>query len=242
VLAVIRQIDPQNPLLHDPRLPGAFAQGAREALHRGDGVLADALVTAGIAFAPGDAMLTDHRDQAQQARGAQKLRVSEAVLEQAVKALTTSTDGLAALEGHSGQIEELRSMNPSNQALADLQKHVQQLLEQQMAGLIEQRQFDEALGLLDHYADWVSPDYIRTKRQELSTDASNADLKTAAAEEPSPPQDSGAQSTQSPPQGSTAEWRAAAKTTNTTTAPKRQAKRYTVTNQRYCTQASPTPG
>lgn len=208
VLAVIRQIDPQNPLLHDPRLPGAFAQGAREALQRGGGVLAAALVTAGLVFAPGDAMLTDLRDQAQQALGTQKLRAREAVLEQAVKTLTTSANGLAALEGQSGQVDELRSMNPSNQALVDLQQHVEQLLEQQMAGLIEQRQFDAALSLLDHYADWVSPDYVRTKRQELSTDASNADLKTAAAEEPATPQDSGAQSTPSPPQGSTAEWQA----------------------------------
>ncbi len=36
VLATLREIDPNSPLLHDPRLPGAFAQQTRAALAAGN--------------------------------------------------------------------------------------------------------------------------------------------------------------------------------------------------------------
>jgi serine/threonine protein kinase len=67
VLARVRQIDSKSPLLSDPRLPGAFAEGASRALKAGQPALADALVTAGLAAIPRDTALTELHDQTQRA-------------------------------------------------------------------------------------------------------------------------------------------------------------------------------
>jgi serine/threonine protein kinase len=67
VLARVRQIDSTSRLLSDPRLSGAFAESASRALKSGQPALAGALVTAGLAAAPGDTALTDLHGQAQRA-------------------------------------------------------------------------------------------------------------------------------------------------------------------------------
>ena len=64
LLDIVRHADPQSALLHDPRLPGAFADQANKALERNDHPLADALVKAGLVLTPGDTALVALRDQA----------------------------------------------------------------------------------------------------------------------------------------------------------------------------------
>jgi hypothetical protein len=68
VLAILRQIDPSSRLLHDPRLPGAFAQQTRAALAAGNPDLATALVNAGLEFDAKDPTLVDLRDRVRNAR------------------------------------------------------------------------------------------------------------------------------------------------------------------------------
>jgi serine/threonine protein kinase len=63
LLDIVRHADPQSALLHDPRLPGAFADQANKALQRNDHLLADALVKAGLVLTPGDTALVALRDQ-----------------------------------------------------------------------------------------------------------------------------------------------------------------------------------
>lgn len=63
LLDIVRRADPQSALLHDPRLPGLFADQADKALQRNDHTLADALVKAGLVLAPTDATLVALHDQ-----------------------------------------------------------------------------------------------------------------------------------------------------------------------------------
>jgi serine/threonine protein kinase len=179
VLAIIREIDPQSVLLHDPRLPGAFAEDSRQALQRGEPVLATALVTAGLVFAPHDAALIDLSDQAQRALTAWKAQSRKAVLEQSVRALASAHEGLATVENQGQEIDELRAIDPQDPALAQLQQHIQLALDEQIAARIGQRQFDQAQGLLAHYADLVSASYVDTKRQELLSAQRKADVQPA---------------------------------------------------------------
>ena len=67
LLDIVRRADPQSALLHDPRLPGAFADQANKALQRNDHPLADALVKAGLVLTPGDTALVALRDQSNSA-------------------------------------------------------------------------------------------------------------------------------------------------------------------------------
>src|SRR5262249_49761892 len=48
VLAIVRRIDPQHHLLHDPRLPGAYAEQTRTALRRANPTLAQKIVDSGL--------------------------------------------------------------------------------------------------------------------------------------------------------------------------------------------------
>ena len=68
VLAILREIDPNSPLLQDPRLPGAFAQQTRAALAAGNPDLATALVNAGLEFDAKDPTLVDLQDRVRNAR------------------------------------------------------------------------------------------------------------------------------------------------------------------------------
>jgi serine/threonine protein kinase len=67
-LAVVRVIDPRNPLLIDARLPAAFVEQARRALGSADTALATQLVAAGVAIDPGDSTLARLRDEVRNAR------------------------------------------------------------------------------------------------------------------------------------------------------------------------------
>jgi hypothetical protein len=72
VLARVRQIDPANPVLSDPRLSSAFAESVSRALKSGQAVLADVVVTAGLAVLPHDTALTDLHGQTQRALADQR--------------------------------------------------------------------------------------------------------------------------------------------------------------------------
>lgn len=54
LLVIAARVDPHNPLLHESRLPAAFADRARRALQRSEMSLAASLVKAGLVFDPRD--------------------------------------------------------------------------------------------------------------------------------------------------------------------------------------------
>ena len=68
LLSQVAAIDPQQPLLHDPRLPIAYAQQARAALRSSNYVKADKLLVAGLSLTPGDTALVNLQDELQSAR------------------------------------------------------------------------------------------------------------------------------------------------------------------------------
>src|SRR6185369_5185844 len=96
VLAIVRQIDPNSHLLHDPRLPGAFAQQTRAALAAGNPDLATELVNAGLEFDAKDPTVVDLRDRVRNARVSAHTEgaTSESLSEQELRARFAA--GLAA--------------------------------------------------------------------------------------------------------------------------------------------------
>jgi serine/threonine protein kinase len=210
VLAIVRQIDPKSLLLSDARLPGAFAESSRQALQRKDPVLADALVNAGLTFAPQDAALIDLQDQTQRALNAQRLQARQSYLEQSVRALSTSPDVFAATEAQNKDIEALRAIDSDDAALAELRQHLQVALDARMAGQVRDRQFDQALAELARYADLVSSDYVDRKRQELLAAQSKVDVQPvpSATVASAPAADSPANAPRAGLEGTRAQWRA----------------------------------
>ena len=67
-LSQVAAIDPQHPLLHDPRLPVAYAQQARAAIRARDYNKADKLLAAGLSLSPGETVLVNLQDEVQTAK------------------------------------------------------------------------------------------------------------------------------------------------------------------------------
>ena len=185
-LAAIRRIDPTNRLLRDPRLPGAFAEQIRKALRANDAVLAQALVTAGLAFDAQDTTLADLRDQAQRAAGEQRLSARRQTLEAALAAMLGGQVTLADLETRRADIGELRTIAADSATLVKVQDLAQKEVGQQATQLVQQGQPGQAQELVARYADFLPQNFVDQKRQELASargalqqrDAAVAQLKT----------------------------------------------------------------
>ena len=67
-LSQVAAIDPQHPLLHDPRLPVAYAQQTRAAIRAGDYNKAEKLLAAGLSLSPGETALVNLQDEVQTAK------------------------------------------------------------------------------------------------------------------------------------------------------------------------------
>jgi serine/threonine protein kinase len=78
LLAIAAHVDPHNPLLHDSRLPAAFAERARQAIQSGEEPLAASLVAAGLIFDPRDDALIELRAQVTPSRASKPASQSPA--------------------------------------------------------------------------------------------------------------------------------------------------------------------
>lgn len=180
-LAAIRRIDGQNRLLSDPRLPGAFAEQTRHALQAGNATLAQALVTAGLAFDSGDTTLTDLRDQVRRAVGTQQLVARRQSLEGALAALAGPQAAFADVDGKRAELEELRSIAPDSQVLNGVQQLTQRGVSTQTAQLVGAGQYAQALELIARYADLLPVAFVDQQRQKLASVRGALEAQQAAA-------------------------------------------------------------
>ena len=180
-LAAIRKIDAQNRLLSDPRLPGAFAEQTRHALQSGNATLAQALVTAGLAFDSGDTTLTDLRDQVRRAVGTQQLAARRQSLESSLAALAGPRAAFADVDGKRAELEELRSIAPDSQVLSGVQQLTQRGVSAQTAQLVTAGQYAQALELIARYADLLPVSFVDQQRQKLASVRGAIEAQQAAA-------------------------------------------------------------
>jgi predicted Ser/Thr protein kinase len=170
VLEAIRKIDAQNRLLHDPRLPGAFAEQTTRALQAGNTTLAQGLVAAGLTFDSGDPALADLRDQVQRALGQQQLLVRRRSLETSLAALTGANATFADIDAQRAQLEDLRGIAPDSAVLARVQQLAQRGVSAQITRLESTAQHAQALELIARYADLLPTSFVDQQRQKLASE------------------------------------------------------------------------
>jgi serine/threonine protein kinase len=179
VLAAVRRIDPQHALLHDPRLPGAYAAQIRLALQHADAALAQKLVASGLALAPSDRTLLDLRDQVHSTLLAQETAAQVTGLERSLTALLETHPALAAFEPVRGEMTQLRTDAPDSSVLARAQQYAQGEIQRQMRVLAQQGRYSQAQSLLEQYADLASPVFVESQREALSAAQLAYEHKTA---------------------------------------------------------------
>lgn len=179
VLAAVRRIDPQHPLLHDPRLPGAYAAQTRIAMQRSDTALAQQLLASGLALAPNDATLRDLRDQVRSIVLAQDRATRVAGLERALTGLLDKHPALAELAPLRSQMTQLRTDAPDSSVLARVQQYAQGEIGRGVRAFEQQNNYSQAQSLLEQYADLASAAFVESQREQLSAASLAYQHKTA---------------------------------------------------------------
>ncbi|HEX5419175.1 MAG TPA: protein kinase [Gammaproteobacteria bacterium] len=169
VLKVIAAIDPKHPLLNDPRLPSAYAEQAEAALQRTEVPLAKALVTAGLAFAPADDMLTDLRDRVNREVDSQQRAARLTEVKQSLAQRLPKTPALADFASAHDDLSVLQSLSPADPELKSLRSSLQTLLERGIGSLTARQAYDNAQKLLAQYADVLAPGYVELRRAALES-------------------------------------------------------------------------
>ncbi|MGH8217750.1 MAG: protein kinase domain-containing protein [Steroidobacteraceae bacterium] len=167
VLAAVRRIDPKHPLLHDPRLPGAFAAQTRLALQGSNPALAQQLISSGLELAPSDPSLRDLRDQVRTTVLAQQRATEVANLERSLTALLATRPALSAFGSHRNEMTQLRTDAPGSAVLARVQQYAQGEIERQVRDLAGRHGYANAQSLLARYADLASAAFIEGQREQV---------------------------------------------------------------------------
>jgi non-specific serine/threonine protein kinase len=179
VLAIVRQIDLQHPLLVDPRLPSAYAEQAQLAMQRSQIDLAASLVQAGLAIASNDRTLQDLNDTIarEQLRQQRAIRLADLRLK-LVDELPNATD-LAQIDAVHEDLSLLDTLDPQDTNLRRVQQRLQTLLDRELDTLQASQSLDEAHALLARYADLAAPGYVEKRRAALADAYNRSSAPTA---------------------------------------------------------------
>lgn len=183
VLADIARVDAENRLLHDPRLPGAFAAQAAAALRAGDATLAQALIAAGLEFDPQDATLADLADQAARGLDEQARLARAQTLEDLLGAMLANDPDFVELERQRASINELSALAPRSPVLARVQQVAERALGEQTQALAGQGEHARALALVADNADLLSTSFIEQQRARLGRAPGTEQARAAAVAE-----------------------------------------------------------
>jgi serine/threonine protein kinase len=181
VLTAVRRIDPRHALLHDPRLPGAFAAQTRLALQHSDTGLAQKLIASGLTLAPSDATLRDLQDQVRSLVLSQERTARVTGLESALAAALARHPSLADLAPLRDRMTQLRTDAPDSAVLARVQQYAQDEIGREIRALEQHNNYSQAQSLLEQYADLASAAFAESQRQQLSAANLTYQHKTADA-------------------------------------------------------------
>ncbi|MDE2448707.1 MAG: protein kinase [Gammaproteobacteria bacterium] len=181
VLAAVRRIDPRHALLHDPRLPGAYAAQTRLALQRSDAGLAQKLIASGLTLAPNDPTLRDLHDQVNAIALAQERAARVTAVEGSLTALLGQHPALAAFAPLRDKMTQLRTDAPDSAVLTRVQQYAQGEIQREVRSLEQQNNYSQAQSLLEQYADLASPVFVEGQREQLSAASLAYEHKTADA-------------------------------------------------------------
>ncbi len=172
VVTVVKQIDPQHPLLRDDRLRFRYGELAEKAIDQKAYGQADALLRASLTYAPGDSKLTDlrFRVQSELQRIANERRVAE--IEQRLGPRTASLDAFSDFLEIRSDLILLGDLSPDSKILAEIQRKLKRLFNAQMKASIARQNWEESERVLVEFSNLFHIPYLMTQRR-LLTEAEN---------------------------------------------------------------------
>ncbi|WP_246345100.1 protein kinase domain-containing protein [endosymbiont of Lamellibrachia barhami] len=167
VLGILRQLDPEHPLLTDPRLANAYSQQASDLLAKNDVDRAAILAETGLKQFPDDIALENLAARIHLLRNKEE---AQALLVDLHRDLKQRLPGIDTLDGYrelEKPLEQLRLIQPGDPLLSQAETGLRKLLQPQLERLISQEAWSDANTLLKQFAGQLSNDYMRTQQKRL---------------------------------------------------------------------------
>ncbi len=161
ILDTIRdRIDPQHPLLKDPRPSNAYRLLAEDAFQQGNFDQALALVASGLETAPDDLRLQDTQTRIEKA-----MRIAE--LQQDLSDVQPQLLSLSDYKNSEENIIALAALNPSDIILSGFTASVRQLAETEIGTLLESGSRSDAETLAAEYGNLLSALQLGTELSRI---------------------------------------------------------------------------
>ena len=177
VIAIVNQVDPENPLIKDDRLRFRFGELTEQAIQENEFGRADNLLKASVVYAPKDAKLNDLRFQVQSElqRIANAKRVEE--IEQRLGPQFAALKSLADFQRVRDDLVVLADLSPNSKLLKQAQGRLKQAFSAQLNRGISNKTWPENERLLVDFSKLFDIPYLTEQRQMLS----NAEQKSGFA-------------------------------------------------------------
>jgi len=167
VREIVASIDPQHPLLKDPKLPVRFAELAREAIKANDYPRAKRLIDASRAYAPDDVTLADLRHQVEVEL---KRQADEKLAAELTRKLSNRWRALLSLDDFSAvhdDLLKLDELSPSSPLLTNIRGALERAIGAEITTVIETRDWSRGERAMTRFARLVSLPFLSTQRARL---------------------------------------------------------------------------
>lgn len=168
VLSTVAQIDPDNPLLHDSRLPFAFARTAGDALAASDFKRAAAIADAGLRRFPDNMALIKARDKARIQLGQVDRESLVAKLRAHVQPALPDLKTLDDFRALRDDAVRLVALAPADPLVADLRARLQPALETALTQAAIAHDWAKAHDMLKRNASLLDTEFLKSHTARLA--------------------------------------------------------------------------
>lgn len=150
VLNILIRINPDNPLISDPRVETLYAQEAEKALNNNLEEIAKQLIEQGSMFFPGSAVLAKVLDQIRQLEQVKDKQGGISKLEKKIENLVTvySADIYIWLKQVREVFKQLTTLQADNQFVVIARHHTEELLKEELELLTGRRAWERAFAIV----------------------------------------------------------------------------------------------
>ncbi|HSR63611.1 MAG TPA: serine/threonine-protein kinase, partial [Gammaproteobacteria bacterium] len=150
ILNTIRlRVDPENPLLTDPRPSNQYRVLADESFNQGNLDRAMTLVTAGLDLAPDDQRLMDLKNRVEK-------QIQIVSLQEQIGSIQSQLTSLSDYKQHEEDIQKLAELNPGDPLLSSLAIGLQQNIDRELTSILNTGDRADAEALAEEYGGLMS--------------------------------------------------------------------------------------
>jgi serine/threonine protein kinase len=179
-LQLIREVDPENPLLEDPRLADAYAKLAQQAHEAKNFDRAESLITTGLRLAPNAPQLVDLRDLVAASRIEAKRLAQANSIEQSMAAAIDTFNELDDFAARQDDIRILTTYKRSSRVLSALAERARDSFARHINQLSKERDWGAEAKLITDYGELITAFGLQDELQRFRQAAIDYEQRISA--------------------------------------------------------------